>query len=145
MAKNLNNLVALTLTICLIILAWIGFLTYSELFPANPATFGEDQITILTPKIKPLEELHFTLPVEKYGLYPARISSTLISRDRKKVYAMPPEVGALPPGRYDLTIEVIIPAHVDPGEYSLNRIYLYNVGRAVVVKQIETPIFGVVK
>jgi hypothetical protein len=111
----------------------------------NPVTFHEDSIHIITPKVLPSGELRYTLKVDKFGMYPATISTVLISKDRKKVYAMPPETGALPPGNYDFILETVIPKHVDPGEYSLFRIYLYSVNRqSVVVRYFETPFFEVV-
>ncbi len=85
-----------------------------------------------------------TLELEKYGFYFVNISTFLISHDKKRVYALAPSSGALPPGNYTLEIEVTIPKEVNPGKYRLLRVYRYTVGKNEVVKFFETPLFEVV-
>ena len=143
--KYVNHIVVFSFVACILILVYIGGLVYEEHFPINPADFHADQIIIQTPKVQAGGELHYSIPVEKFGVYPATISGTLISRDRKTAYALKGETGALPVGNYEaLNQEVDIPKRVNPDFYSYSRIYLYQVGRRTVIKNYETPLFEVI-
>ena len=144
--KLLNVVIINSCLVATAVLLWAGYLIYSDLFPHNPADFHAEQIVIQTPVVMPGGELHYSIPVDKYGVYPAVISGTLISKDRLTSYALKGESGALPSGHYDsLNQEVDIPKRVNPGFYSYCRIYSYNVGTKTIVKSYETPLFEVVK
>ena len=147
---KLERTLTLAILICIgMIVAVVCWLLYSEFqiaHPPNPATFHVEHIVIETPKVKAGGELHYSIPVDKYGVYPANISGTFISEDRRTAYAMKAETGALPQGHYEiLNQEVDVPTRVNPGKYTYARIYAYQVGRSTVIRSYETPLFEVVK
>lgn len=124
----------------------ICLIAYWYVFPIDPAEFDVDKINIKTHQVKPGGELEYTIPVKKFGVFPADISSTLVGEDGKTVYALPPESGALPPGQYILNQEVAIPKRVNPMWYRLSRIYAYRVNPStIVMRSYITPCFEVVR
>ena len=135
---------AILFLLCSCFLGIVVVLGYWRVFPVNPVEFDVKNIQVKTTHVKPGGELVYTLMLEKFGIFPAVISSTLIDCDNRVVYALSYESGALPPGKYTIDIEVEIPKRVNPGRYKLHRIYLYTVNPAtIVVKHYETPCFYV--
>lgn len=143
--KALDKLVWSFVLLCIAMFSWLSVQSYREFCPSDPTVFHTDTLKMLTPEVKIGDKVRFSIEVDKFGYYPADISTTLISKDRTRVYALNTESGALPPGHYHLTLEEIVPKHVEPGEYTLSRIYDYQVGRARVMKWYETPPFEVSK
>ena len=126
--------------------AIMGFIVFWYAFPINPVTFHSDQLVIETPQVRPGGELQYSLPVEKFGIYPSTISGTLVSENGQTAYALRPESGALPPGNYkSLHQEVLIPKKVNPQKYFYSRIYVYHVNPGQdVVRYYRTPLFEVI-
>ena len=117
---------------------------YWKFYPPNPADFDEKNIIITTPQVRAGGEFNYAIPIKKYDIYPAEISSTLISKDRTRTYALAAATGALPPGEYEMNIEVDIPRRVNPGIYQLCRIYAYTVNpNTIIMKSYITPEFEV--
>jgi hypothetical protein len=140
--KLADKLIWIVFILCVGFICWI---LHGTFFPPDTVTIDLQSIKILTPQVKPGEELRYSFQVEKHGIYPSQNSSCLISQDKHKIYSLQSETGALPPGKYNLVLETMIPPQVDPGIYTLFKIYRYQFPWTYVIKTIETPQFEVVK
>jgi len=131
-----------------LITALVGFFGITGMwvfFPENPVTFDIASIRIITPQVKAGDELIYTVRLVKYAISPAIVSRTLMKCDGTKAYSMPHEVGALPVGKYELSVDVPIPKRVDPGMYRMVAIFDYAVNPLQnVIKTYQTPSFEVI-
>jgi hypothetical protein len=118
-------------------------LGYWRFFPEDPVIYGE--IKILTPVVKAGGELRLSIEMTKKTVFPSQIAKTLVSCDSARIYPLPIETGAMPPGHYNAIYEVKIPSTVDPGEYKLRSTAVFFVNPITqVIRSYESDCFWVV-